>query len=87
MKQQLTCDQLLAYLSEYIDGNLNEALTFAAQEHLATCENCSIVLDSTQKTILFYKERGQVMKIPKSRKSTLYDQIARAFHNKEKPDS
>ena len=33
---ELTCDHLLVYLSDYIDDNLDDELTQAAQEHLAS---------------------------------------------------
>jgi len=48
----MQCAELVSYLSDYIDNNLSEELTREAQEHLATCQNCHIVLDSTQRTIL-----------------------------------
>lgn len=75
----ITCEDLVLHLSAYLDGELDEELTAAAQDHLATCENCRVVLDSTQKTILLYKQQGQVVKIPSGRKNALYDQIAAAF--------
>ncbi len=84
MSTQLTCDQLVAYQSDYIVGNLTEELTQAAQEHLATCANCRVVLDSTQKMILLYKERGQVQQIPAERKSALYDQLTKAFNKPQR---
>jgi len=55
----MQCAELVSYLSDYIDNNLSEELTREAQEHLATCQNCHIVLDSTQRTILLYRQRGQ----------------------------
>lgn len=35
----MTCEELLQYLSDYIDQNLDEELTAAAQAHLATCHH------------------------------------------------
>ena len=78
---KLTCDELVQYLSDYIDESLTEDLTEAAREHLATCENCRVVLDSTQKMILLYRERGQVRKIPPERKNALYDRLAEALRD------
>jgi anti-sigma factor RsiW len=43
----MNCSELMQYLSDYIDQELDEELTAEAQEHLATCHNCSVVLDST----------------------------------------
>ncbi len=75
----LTCEDLVAHLSDYLDGELDEELNRAAREHLATCENCRVVLDSTHKTILLYREQGQIVQIPSGRKNALYDRIAAAF--------
>lgn len=74
-----TCEDLVTHLSEYLDGELDEALSRAAQEHLANCANCRVVLDSTRKTILLFREHGQVVQIPSGRKDGLYNKIAAAF--------
>jgi anti-sigma factor RsiW len=56
----MTCDDLVRLLSEYIDNNLNEGQLHAAMEHLATCSNCHLVLDTTQKTILLCKNNQSI---------------------------
>lgn len=76
----MTCEELIEQLSAYLDDELSEELTQAAREHLATCENCSVVLDTTQKTILLFREQSQITKIPAERKSTLYNQLAAVLH-------
>jgi len=79
MKPKLDCEDLVTYLSDYIDGNLNEDLTSLAQDHLATCENCRVVLDSTQQTILLYRERSRQEVITQSRKESLFKRISTAM--------
>lgn len=78
----MQCEELISYLSDYIDGDLDEELAEAAREHLATCENCSVVLDSTQKTIALYRLNGRKQQIPAERSQRLYDDIAAAFARK-----
>ena len=78
----MECDTFISYLSDYIDNDLDDDLSAEAQEHLATCNNCSVVLDSTQKMILLYRDRGKQV-IPASRRQKLYDQIEAAFSKKE----
>jgi anti-sigma factor RsiW len=68
----------LQYLSDYIDQNLDEALTAAAQEHLATCPNCRVVLDTTQQTIFLFREQGQ-RTIPAGRRQRLFERLQEAF--------
>ncbi|RMG87016.1 MAG: zf-HC2 domain-containing protein [Chloroflexi bacterium] len=82
----ITCEELLAYLSEYIDNNLDEELSEAAREHLATCHRCNVVLDSTQKAILLYKEHSRELVIPPIRREKLYERIAEAFRQRPTPD-
>ncbi len=81
----MDCQTLISYLSDYIDRELNEALAADAREHLATCPNCSIVLDSTQKMILMSKLTGQVA-IPKTRRAKLWSEIEAAFSERPAAD-
>ncbi len=78
----ITCEDLLQYLSDYIDQELDEELTEVAQEHLATCHNCRVVLDSTQQTIFLFREHGP-RQIPAQRRQRLFDQLQAAFLAKE----
>ncbi len=79
MSKKLTCEELVNYLSDYIDNNLDEELTTAAREHLETCENCRVVLDSTQQMILLYREKGQAHSIPAERGQKLYKSLLDVF--------
>ena len=46
-----TCESLLDSLSEYIDGGLSPELCQELEQHLAGCENCRVVLNTTRRTI------------------------------------
>lgn len=81
MERNLTCDELLTYLSDYIDRDLSEPLMEAAQRHLSTCQNCRVVLDTTQRTISLYRAQGQ-RTIPARRRQSLFDQLQSAFMRK-----
>ncbi|MDW8325947.1 MAG: zf-HC2 domain-containing protein [Anaerolineales bacterium] len=74
----MTCAELIQYLSDYIDQDLNEELTREAQEHLTTCRNCRVVLNTTQKTILLYKQTGR-QTIPAERRATLFARLQAAL--------
>ena len=78
----MKCEELLAYLSDYIDQNLDEELTEEAQHHLATCQNCRVVLDTTQQTIFLYRRQG-TRKIPAKRRQRLFTQLEAAFLDRE----
>ena len=81
----MTCEEFIKYLSDYLDHDLDEELTTEARLHLETCQNCQIVLDSTQKAILLCKQVSRHA-IPLDRRSRLFDQIQSALETrKEKP--
>ena len=45
------CEQLLGSLSEYIDGELTPELCVEIEKHLAGCDDCRVVLNTTKRTI------------------------------------
>jgi hypothetical protein len=46
------CKNLLASLSDYVDGSLSENLCTEIERHMAGCENCRLVVDSLRTTII-----------------------------------
>lgn len=84
----MDCETLLTYLSDYIDHNLNDELAAAAREHLGTCQNCQVMLDSTEQVIHLYHHSGGEVTIPAERRQQLYDELAAIFQARpdETPD-
>ena len=74
----MTCDELVSYLSDYIDQDLDEELTSEAQEHLATCQNCQVVLHTTQQVIRLGQEQYQIG-IPPLHRASLMLRLRTAF--------
>jgi anti-sigma factor RsiW len=74
----MKCEELMTYLSDYIDQDLSEELRVEAQEHLATCENCHVVLDTTQKMIVLYRQAERQV-IPAERRTALFERLQRAM--------
>lgn len=70
----MKCDDLIKYLSDYIDQNLDAELSDEVREHMATCEHCCIMLDTTQKTILLYKTAGRE-ELPHSQRTRLFERL------------
>lgn len=74
----MTCEELLTYLSRYIDDDLDEALTVATHAHLATCRNCQVVLNTAQHTILL--GRGEARRsISAESRDRLFARLQDAF--------
>ncbi len=51
-----TCKALKAQLSEFIDGELDDAMCQEIEQHIEGCENCRVVVDTLRKTILLYRD-------------------------------
>ncbi len=54
-----SCKALKAQLSEFIDGELDDALCQEIERHMESCDNCRIVVDTLRKTILLYRDSPQ----------------------------
>lgn len=48
---QRNCEELLGSLSSYIDGDLPPELCVELEKHLAGCNDCRVVLNTTKRTI------------------------------------
>lgn len=59
----MNCDELLAALNDYVDGDVDPAICDAFEEHLQDCNPCQIVVDNIRKTITLYRE-GQRIEMP-----------------------
>ena len=49
------CDELQSQLPDYLDGDAKDAVCRAIEEHLATCDDCRVVVDTMKKTISLYR--------------------------------
>jgi anti-sigma factor (TIGR02949 family) len=54
----LDCKQVLAELSNYLDAEVSSELKQAVEQHLARCHRCSLVYDTTRKTLKIVTEVG-----------------------------
>jgi predicted anti-sigma-YlaC factor YlaD len=78
----MKCEELLAALNDYVDGEQKSALCQALQEHLANCNPCQIVIDNIRQTITLYRA-GEAVPLPAALhehlRSLLREQWARKF--------
>jgi anti-sigma factor RsiW len=47
----MECKDVLANLSNYVDGDVSAELRAALEEHIAKCRRCRVVFDTTEKTL------------------------------------
>ena len=51
----MKCEELLAVLNQYVDGELDPGICDPFQEHLKGCNPCQIVVDNIRHTIKLYR--------------------------------
>ena len=71
MMDKHECQHLLGRLSDYIDGELGQAMCEEIERHLAGCQNCRVVVDTLSKTVALYRTQGQTT-VPSDVEERLY---------------
>jgi anti-sigma factor RsiW len=59
----MKCEELLAALNEYVDGELDPGICEAFEGHLKDCNPCQIVVDNIRQTITLYRA-GEPLQLP-----------------------
>ena len=70
----LDCKQVLAELSNYLDDEVSPELKRALEQHLAMCHRCSLIFDTTRKTLKIVTEAGP-FEIPLEVSARLYTRL------------
>ncbi len=75
MNEYAHCQELLASLSDYVDGSLSKELCNELERHLSECENCRVVVNTTRKTIELYKEMNEPGPLPEDVRERLFRRL------------
>lgn len=67
----MKCEELLALLNDYVDGDIDPAVCEDLEEHLAGCNPCQVVVDNIRKTITLYKG-GELYEPPRPFRERLH---------------
>lgn len=76
MSDHTECHNYCEMISEFIDGELPKELCTKLEEHLAGCTNCTVVLNTMQKTIDIYHETNDSLEIPENVKKRLFSSLS-----------
>jgi anti-sigma factor RsiW len=77
------CKSLLGTLSDYVDGELEAELCREIEKHIAGCENCRIVVDTTRRTIdLFHASSQPESGLPDEVRDRLFKRLELADYLK-----
>lgn len=75
MKKSDNCRHLLASLSEYVDGTLDDELCDELNRHLADCQDCQIVVDTLRKTISLVRATSTPPPVPTEVRERLFKRL------------
>ncbi len=78
----MKCEELLAALNEYVDGDLDPSICGPFQEHLSGCNPCQIVVDNIRQTIKLFKAEERFDLPP-----ALHQRLSRALRERWKVKS
>ena len=77
----MTCEELLAALNDYVDGERLSAVCEKFAEHLAGCNPCQVVVDNIRQTISLYRN-GEPYPIPAEFQRQLKESLRQRWDEK-----
>jgi RNA polymerase sigma-70 factor (ECF subfamily) len=75
----MKCEELLAALNQYVDGEIEPGLCDSFERHLTDCNPCQIVVDNIRQTIRLYKAE-EPFELPPA----LHHRLARLLRERRK---
>ena len=54
----ITCDEFMAELGSYLEGDVAVEVRQQLESHLSHCQTCEVVFDSTRKTVKIVTDSG-----------------------------
>jgi anti-sigma factor RsiW len=70
----MTCEEVLAELSNYMDDDLPADLRQSLESHVKACHTCEVLLDSLRKTVRIVTNSG-TFDLPPAAAERLVDRI------------
>jgi predicted anti-sigma-YlaC factor YlaD len=69
------CSEYISELNDYLDGTLDSSLCREIEEHIGSCHNCRIMIDTMKQTVILCRD-GVTEKLPESLESKLKGVLA-----------
>lgn len=69
------CSTMLGNLSDFIDGNLQDEICAQIDEHMKTCDNCRVVVDTLRKTVELYEHCNDDIELSGEVKERLFAKL------------
>ena len=79
------CEELLGSLSSYIDGELPPELCVELEKHLAGCDDCRVVLNTTRRTLDLVHDPVEKPDLPDDVRERLFKRLNLDTYLTQKP--
>lgn len=74
-REEMSCQKLWEFLSDYIDGDLSKELRQKIEAHMDGCEHCRVVVDTTNKTIQLCNCDTENLEMPADVRGRLFETL------------
>ena len=75
----MTCEQIVDLLVEYVEGELDSAITESVESHVSECPDCAHFVNTYTATIAM-AERAFVTEMPPGAKAALEERLRSAIN-------
>jgi predicted anti-sigma-YlaC factor YlaD len=79
----VNCKKVILELSSYLDGAMDSTIKIDLEQHLARCEDCRLVVDTTRQTIQIFCN-AEPVPLPHEVRSRLHAALLERFRQKTK---
>jgi len=76
------CENMLASLGDYLDGELQASLCAEIEAHMKGCDKCRLVVDNLKKTVQVFKA-GKAVELPPDIQARLHQALAASWKKKQ----
>ena len=80
----MNCRKIIIALSEYLDGALDPILKSSIEIHLAKCEDCRLVVDTTRQTSEIYC-KSTPAPLPATTRQRLHEALRKRLQSSSRP--
>ena len=80
----MNCKGLIIELTEYLDDSLDASVRVELELHLAKCENCRVVVNTTRKTIEIFCN-AEPAPLPEDVRGRLHDALVKRLEHHRAP--
>lgn len=78
----MKCEELIAILNQYVDGELDASICEQLEGHMLDCSPCRVVVDNIRNTIEIY-HGAEPVDLPERFRSRLHDAVRECWGRRD----